>query len=154
MEEKIVLEKVRELTAQMLTDSGIELVDLTYRRESGGMVLRFTVDKRGGINIDECGRLSQKIERILDEANVIEESYALEVQSPGLDRPLVKTSDFERVIGEDIVLTTYGPVADKREHAGKLKWVNDDRIIIETPVGAEVIIPRKMIARAKLEIRF
>lgn len=154
MEEKIVVEKVREITAQMLFDSGIELVELTYRRESGGMVLRFTVDKGGGITIAECGNLSQKIERILDESNIIEERYILEVQSPGLDRRLVKTSDFERAIGEEIVVNTYGPVANKREHMGKLKWVNEEKIEIETPVGAEVIIPRNLIAKANLKISF
>jgi len=154
MEEKIVLEKVRDLTAQTLSDSNVEIVELTYRREGGRMVLRFTVDKAGGINIDECGRLSQKIEKILDDANVVEESYILEVQSPGLDRPLVKTSDFERVIGEEIVISTYAPILNNREHTGRLKWVNDERIIIETPVGEKVEIPRDKIAKASRKISF
>ncbi|KPK41260.1 MAG: hypothetical protein AMJ78_05975 [Omnitrophica WOR_2 bacterium SM23_29] len=154
MEEKIVLEKVRDLTAQTLSDSNVEIVELTYRREGGRMVLRFTVDKAGGINIGECGRLSQKIERILDDANVVQESYVLEVQSPGLDRPLVKTSDFERAIGEEIVVSTYAPISNKREHTGRLKWVNDEKIIIETPVGEKVEIPRDKIAKASLKISF
>lgn len=154
MEEGTFLEKVKELTATMLSDSGIELVELTYRREGGRLVLRFTVDKIGGISIGECGRLSQKIERILDEANIGEESYVLEVQSPGLDRPLVKTSDFERVIGEEIEVSTYAPISNRRDHTGKLKWANDERIVIETPIGEEVVIPRDKIARAKLKISF
>ncbi len=149
-----ILEKVKELTATALSDSGIELVELTYRREGPRMVLRFTVDKRGGINIDECGRLSRKIERILDEANFIEEDYVLEVQSPGLDRPLVKTSDFERAIGKEVKISTYAPISGRRDHTGKLKWVNDERIIIETPIGEEVVIPRETIAKAKLHISF
>jgi ribosome maturation factor RimP len=154
MGEDIVLEKVRELTAQALSEARIELVDLTYRNESGGMVLRFTVDKGGGISVGDCGNLSRKIEGILDEANVIEERYALEVQSPGLDRRLIRTSDFERAIGEEIVAATYGPIAGTREHTGKLKWVNEDKIEIETPAGGEIVIPRAMIAKAKLYVKF
>ncbi|MDP3786009.1 MAG: ribosome maturation factor RimP [Candidatus Omnitrophota bacterium] len=154
MEENTVLEKVRELTAQALSEARTELVDLTYRRESGGMVLRFTVDKGSGISVGECGNLSRKIENILDEANAIEEHYTLEVQSPGLDRRLVKTSDFERAIGEEVVVATYGPIAGSREHTGKLKWVGEDKIELEMPAGEEIIIPRTMIAKAKLYVKF
>lgn len=154
MEENTVLEKVRELTAQALSEARTELVDITYRRESGGMVLRFTVDKGGGISVGECGNLSRKIENILDEANAIEEHYTLEVQSPGLDRRLVKTSDFERAIGEEVVVATYGPIAGAREHTGKLKWVGEDKIELEMPAGEEIIIPRTMIAKAKLYVKF
>lgn len=153
-EEKSVLEKVKEITAETLSDSAIELVELTYCREGPRMVLRFTVDKIGGINIDECGRLSQRIERVLDESNIIEESYVLEVQSPGLDRSLVKTSDFERVIGEEIIVSTYVPISNKREHIGKLKWVNEEKIEIETHLGEEITIPRDMIAKVKRHISF
>ncbi len=154
MDENIVLEKIRELTAQALSEARIELVDLTYRNESGGMVLRFTVDKGGGISIGDCGNLSRKIEGILDEANAMEDPYALEVQSPGLDRRLTRTSDFERAIGKEIIAGTYGPIAGTREHTGKLKWVNEDKIELETPEGGEIIIPRAMIAKAKLYVKF
>ncbi len=148
-----MLEKVRDLTAQALSDAKAELVDLTYRRESGGMLLRFTVDKAGGITIGECGNLSRRIEGLLDEANFIEDLYVLEVQSPGLDRPLVKTADFERAIGSEIAVNTYGPVSNRREHVGKLKWVGEDKIEIETFVGEDVVIPRNIIAKAKLYVK-
>lgn len=155
MDENTVLGKVRELTTHTLSEARIELVDLTCCRENGGRVLRFTVDKAGGISIDDCGNLSRKIEKILDEANaIIEEHYTLEVQSPGLDRRLVRTSDFERAIGEEVVVMVYGPIAGAREHTGKLKWVNEDKIGIKTPVGREIIIPRAMITKAKLCVKF
>ena len=154
MEENVIIEKVRELTSRLLSEAGVELVDLTYRRETGGMVLRFTVDRAGGITIGECGSLSRKIETVLDETNAIEEFYMFEVQSPGLDRKLVKTSDFERTIGEEIFVVTYGPVENKREFTGKLKWVGEESIKIEVPSGDEVAIPRNMIAKAKLHFEF
>ena len=154
MEENIIIEKVRELASPLLSEAGVELVDLTYRRESGGMTLRFAVDKAGGITVGECGILNRKIEAVLDEADPIEGSYILEVQSPGLDRKLVKTSDFERTIGKDIFVVTYGPVENKREFTGKLKWVGEESIKIEFPTGGEVTIPRNMIAKAKLHFEF
>ncbi|MFA5339320.1 MAG: ribosome maturation factor RimP [Candidatus Omnitrophota bacterium] len=154
MEEKVILEKVSELTAPLLSGAGIELVDLTYRRETGGMVLRFTVDKAGGITVGDCGALNRKIAGILDEADPIDGPYLLEVQSPGLDRKLVKTSDFERTIGKDIFVVTYGPVDNKREFTGKLKWVGEESIKLEFPTGGEVTIPRNMIAKAKLHFEF
>jgi len=154
MEENVIIEKVRELTSRLLSEAGVELVDLTFRRETGGMVLRFTLDKAGGITIGECGSLNRKIGEVLDEANPIEGSYSLEVQSPGLDRKLVTTSDFERTIGRDIYVITYGPVEDKREFTGKLKWVGEESIKIEFPSGDEVTILRNMIAKAKLHFEF
>ena len=154
MEENVIVERVRELTSRLLSEAGIELVELTYRRESGGMTLRFTVDKAGGITIGECGALNRKIADILDEADPIEEHYMLEVQSPGLDRKLVETSDFERTIGKDIFVVTYGPVENKREFTGKLKWVGEESIKIEFPSGDEVTIPRNMIAKAKIHFEF
>ena len=154
MEETHVLEKVRELAARAISDARAEIVDVTFRRESGGMVLRFTVDKAGGITIDECGNISHRIEGILDEANFIEDPYVLEVQSPGLDRPLAKTSDYERAIGREVEVHTYGPVANRREHVGRLKWVGEDKIEIETSIGEDIIIPRNIIAKAKLYVKF
>ena len=154
MEENVIIEKVRELTSRLFSEAGIELVDLTYRRETGGMVLRFTLDKAGGITIGECGSLNRKIGEVLDETDPVEGPYSLEVQSPGLDRKLVTTSDFERTIGKEIYVITYGPVADKREFTGKLKWVGEESIKIEFPSGDEVTIPRNMIAKAKLHFEF
>ncbi|MDD5681560.1 MAG: ribosome maturation factor RimP, partial [Candidatus Omnitrophica bacterium] len=133
MEEKVILDRVSSLTAPLLSEAGVELVDLTYRRETGGMILRFTVDKAGGITVGECGGLNRKIADILDEADPIDGPYMLEVQSPGLDRKLVKTSDFERTIGKDIFVVTYGPVENKREFTGKLKWVGEESIKLEFP---------------------
>ncbi len=154
MEEKEVIEKVMELTSGIFSELRVEIVDLTYRRESGGMVLRFTVDKAAGISVGDCGSLSRKVESVLDASDIIEDPYVLEVQSPGLDRRLVKTADFERAIGKEIDISTYAPIAGKKELIGKLKWVGEDKIKIETPVGEEILIPRDMIARAKLYIKF
>lgn len=154
MNDDTVLIKVRELTAPLLSDLHIELVDLIFRGESGGMVLRFTVDKGCGIGIDDCCRLSRQIEKILDESNAIEQRYILEVQSSGLDRPLIKTSDFERIIGKDVKIITREPVGGKVENSGKLKWVNDERALIQTPEDREIEIARNLIVKAKLEIDF
>jgi len=154
MEDNVILEKVRELTSQALSEAGVELVDLTYRHESGGMVMRFTVDKGGGISIGECGALSRRIEILLEEANVIEGHYMLEVQSPGLDRKLARTSDFERVIGKELDVVLSAPVDGKWEYSAALKWVGEESIKLELPDGKEVSVPREAIMKAKLHLEF
>jgi ribosome maturation factor RimP len=154
MENNIILGKVRELTAPALSEAGVELVDLIYRPESGGMVLRFTVDRASGISIGECGALSRRIEGILEEANVIESHYMLEVQSPGLDRKLAMTSDFERVIGKELDIALSAPVDGKWEYSAVLKWVGEGSIKIELSDGKEVELPRDVIVKAKLHLEF
>ncbi|MDD5424230.1 MAG: ribosome maturation factor RimP [Candidatus Omnitrophica bacterium] len=154
MEDNVILEKIRELTAQALSGAGVELVDLTYRHESGGMVMRFTVDKGNGISIGECSMLSRRIEGVLEEAGIIESHYMLEVQSPGLDRKLAKTGDFERVIGKELDIVLSAPVDGKWEYSAPLKWVGEDSIKIELSDGNEVVLPRDVIVKAKLHLDF
>lgn len=154
MEDSAILERIKELAAPLLSEAGVELVDLTYRGESGGMTLRFTVDKADGISIGECGRLSRKIEAAIDGANIIEDRYMLEVQSPGLDRKLVKTSDFERAISREIAVYTRNPVNGKMEFIGKLKWVGEESLKLEMPAGNEIEIPRDLISKSKIHFEF
>ncbi|MFA5094039.1 MAG: hypothetical protein WC512_02205 [Candidatus Omnitrophota bacterium] len=154
MEDNVILEKIKELAAPALSEAGVELVDLIYRHESGGMVLRFTVDKAGGISIGECSGLSRKIEALIEGANVIDSRYMLEVQSPGLDRKLAGTSDFERVIGKDLDIILNAPVDGKWEYTAALKWVGEESIKIELADGREVTVPREAIVKAKLHLEF
>ena len=82
-----IIEKIKPLIYNILQDNKIELVDITYRRESGGNVLRILADTDSGITIGECARMNSIIGDALDVSNLIEDRYTLEVSSPGLDRP-------------------------------------------------------------------
>jgi ribosome maturation factor RimP len=149
MNKKEVVGKVRDIVANLLDDNKIELVDATYRRETGGMTLRLLVDKEGGITLNECAELNGKISELLDGAGVMEDKYLLEVNSPGLDRPLKTRRDFERIMGKVVHVHTYEPVNDKRDHEGEVKAVDDEKVIIgDTEIGLEKI------SNAKLKLEF
>lgn len=148
-----MIERVNELIANYLEEYSIELVDITYRREQGGMVLRLIVDKRGGINLKECEDLNNYLSETLDKEDTINERYLLEVSSPGLDRPIKTDRDFERVMGRELDITTYEPIDGKKTHAGNLAGMDKEQIVIESD-GISTVIPRAKIARAVLKIEF
>jgi ribosome maturation factor RimP len=148
-----IIERVKELAANYLEKNGIELIDVIYRREQGGMTLRLLVDTPQGISIAECEALNTYLGELLDKENVIEDHYLLEISSPGLDRPLISDKDFERVVGKDIYVSTYEPIESRREHEGKLIGINKDDIVVVSN-GMSTVIPRQKIAKAKLKIEF
>ncbi len=94
-----VTEQVEQLVQPLLDDLGFELVDLEYQREQNGWVLRFFLDKEGGITLDNCAEASREISTLLDVEDLVPTAYNLEVSSPGLERPLKKLSDFKRFAG-------------------------------------------------------
>lgn len=150
-----VIEKVKAATAQLLQDEGVELVDIIYRRESQGMVLRLLVDKPSGITLNECTFLNTQISAILDEQNIIDQYYILEVSSPGLDRPLKTKRDFERVLGQSVVFHMYEMMDGHNNFAAKILEVKPQTVIVEREKDLKIIeIPLENIAKAKLEVKF
>lgn len=150
---KDIIDRIKELLQSYLDENSIELVEIMYRREQGGMVLRLLVDTVEGISIAECESLNNYLSELLDRENVIEERYTLEVSSPGLDRPMVTDRDFERSMGKDIDISVYEAVDGKKRHEGKLIGMDKEKIVIEAE-GVSVVIPRTKIAKAKLKINF
>lgn len=102
----------------------IELVDVEYVREHD-WYLRVFIDKAGGIEIDDCQALSERLEKVLDDENVIADSYILEVSSPGLDRQLKKSRDFVREQGKAVDVTLYAPEDGKKEFTGVLEGYDE-----------------------------
>ena len=151
MDRAEVTERVKALAQAYLDDNSIELVEIMYRREAGGMVLRLLVDTPEGIRIAECEAVNKFLSKTLDEEEFIQDSYTIEVSSPGLDRHLVTDRDFERVIGKDVEMTTYEKIDAKKTHVGRLIGMNKDNIVIESG-GRSTVIPRKSIAAARLRI--
>ena len=148
-----IIDRVKSLVESYLEENGIEIVDITYKRESPGMTLRILADTANGITIAECEALSNYLSSLLDKENVIEEHYLLEVSSPGVDRPIVTDRDFERVIGKELDIRMYEPIDGKREHRGKILGMDRENIVIESG-GISTVIPRSKIAKAKLKIEF
>jgi len=148
-----IIEHVRELADPILTAEGFELVEIEFRREARGWVLRLYVDKEGGITVDNCAWVSQEIGRSLDVEEVISSPYTLEVSSPGLTRPLKQEKDFMKYRDRWVKLTTNEPIGNQRHFKGRLRGIERNEIRIE--VNGEMIqIPLATIAKAHLEIEF
>src|SRR4030066_246181 len=94
MMEREIVDRLRAMAEPILLGERMELVDIEYRRESKGWVLRLYIDKEGGVTLDDCTRISQEVGRSLDVEDFISTPYTLEVSSPGLARPLKKEKDF------------------------------------------------------------
>ena len=96
---EIYEQRTEELLNPIMERNGFELVDVEYVKEGGNWYLRAYIDKPGGINVDDCEKVSRELSDLLDEKDFIEESYILEVSSPGLGRPLKKRRTLKEVSG-------------------------------------------------------
>ena len=148
-----ITERISELAAEYLKQNNMELIEIIYRREQGGMALRITVDTQDGVTIDECEALNNYLSELLDREDIIQEHYLLEVSSPGLDRPITTDRDFERSMNKELEITTYEAIDMRKTHEGKLIGMDKDKIVIESN-GISTVMPREKIARARLNIRF
>jgi ribosome maturation factor RimP len=144
---------VRAIADPLLTNEGMELVEVNYRRESRGWVLRLTIDKEGGVTLDDCSRVSQQVGRELDVEDFISSPYVLEVSSPGLTRPLRTEKDFIKYCNRLIKLRTVDPINSRQQFKGKLLSVSNNQIELKMEEGI-VQIPLAKIAKANLEIEF
>ena len=150
---KEILERVRPIAERILMNQGMELVEVEYRREARGWVLRLTIDKEGGVTLDDCGRISQVVGRELDVEDFISAAYVLEVSSPGLTRRLRSEKDFIKYRNRLIKLRTVDPIDGRQQFKGKLLGVSNTLIELEMEEGI-VQIPLAKIAKANLEIEF
>lgn len=116
-----VEDRVYAIVQDLLKDQEtMELVDVEYVKEHD-WYLRVFIDKAGGIEIDDCQALSERLESVLDAEDVISGQYILEVSSPGLDRQLKKPRDFVREQGKAVDVTLYAPEDGKKEFTGVLE---------------------------------
>jgi ribosome maturation factor RimP len=144
---------VFELCEPVTESYGLELVQVQYRREDHGWVLRILVDRPGGVSVDECGSLSREVSDLLDVEDFIDTSYNLEVSSPGLDRPLTKPEDFERFAGQEITVKTASPVDGRRNFKGILEGIQDEVVMIESD-GKKYELNWSLVLKANLVPNF
>ena len=153
MQKDVLLDRIKNIVSNILSDNGIELADITYKREGHTRVLRILADKEGGITIDECARMNEIISEALDKEDFIEENYLLEISSPGLDRPLKTKKDFLRVKGKKIRIHTYESIDDKREFVGVLEAVEDDNITVSDENAKLTKVPLDKISKATFDYK-
>jgi ribosome maturation factor RimP len=146
------VERVRHLTEPILADRGLTLVEVEFRRESRGWILRLYMDRPGGVTLDDCQKVSEELGDHLDIADVIDWPYHLEVSSPGLDRPLTRDADFVDYAGKAARITTHEPIEGQRNFRGRLAGLADGAVLLDLADGRQARIPRGLIAKARLEI--
>ena len=147
-------QKTEKLLMPIMEANGFELVDVEYVKEAGNWYLRAYIDKPGGITVDDCEVVNRELGDLLDRDDFIDESYILEVSSPGLGRPLKKERDFIRSTGEEVEIRTYRMVDRQKEFRGVLKAWDKDTVTIETEDGQEQIFDRDNIALIRLAFDF
>jgi ribosome maturation factor RimP len=128
--------------------AGLELVDVAFRRESGTRVLRVVVDTDGGVDVDTLADIAEKVSRRLDVEGFAPGPYALEVSSPGIERPLKRPRDFERRVGDTVRVKTTVPVGGRTSIVGALVSADDDGIAIAVE-GGELHVRHAEIAAAR-----
>ncbi|HET7875554.1 MAG TPA: ribosome maturation factor RimP [Methylomirabilota bacterium] len=151
MEGEAWLGQIEAAVSPILAAHGLSLVDFEWRREGRRWVLRFFVDKPGGVSIADCQAFSREAGDVLDVTGLIEPAYDLEVSSPGLDRELRKDREFAWAVGRDVHCWLSQPVGGRLEVAGRLVEATASALTLEGPEGARQDVPRGLVTRARLE---
>ncbi|OZI11528.1 ribosome maturation factor RimP [Bacillus sp. FJAT-42315] len=152
-----VIEIVEELVTPITEDLNLELVDIEYVKEGKNWFLRIYIDKETGVDIEECGIVSERLSEQLDEKDPIPYNYFLEVSSPGAERPLKKTKDFERAIGKRVHVKTYEAIDGEKAFEGTLLSYDQASLTVEYMVKTrkkQVEIPMEKVAKARLAVSF
>jgi ribosome maturation factor RimP len=151
MAKGMLLDRLYEIIEPITADHGLELVELQYRQEEHGWVLRIIIYKIGGVSLDDCARVSREAAHVLDVEDVIPYKYHLEVSSPGLDRPLTTPRDFERNLGSKIKLTLAGTPVFSGE--ALIEKVDGDEITVKYD-DKLLTFASDRVKKAKLVIEF
>lgn len=141
--------QVESIMAEILAGTDFELVDVEYVKERD-WYLRVFIDKAGGIDLDDCQAISERLSDKLDNSDIIGGAYILEVSSPGIDRILKKDRDFVREAGKLVDVTLYAPLDGKKIFVGEL--ISRDENFLHLKDVAPV--PRDKVAQVRLHIDF
>ena len=143
-------DKVSALAHQIADEHEVEVFDIEiYGR--GKVVIRVTVDKEGGVTLDDCARFSRSLGALLDVEDPLPRSYTLEISSPGLDRPLRNVKDFKKNSGKLARIITIEKIENQNFFVGRIHDVTDNSITLSVK-NREIAIPLQNISKAKLEV--
>lgn len=124
--------RTEQFLLPLMEENQFELVDVEYVKEGNSWYLRAYIDKPGGITIDDCELVSRALSDLLDREDFIEDSYILEVSSPGLLRPIKKDKDFERNMGKDVEIRCFKMIDKQKEFTGTLVAYDKESVTIRT----------------------
>ncbi len=159
-----VVGQVKAIASRVAASYGLEIFDVQYRREAGGMVLRIQIDRPGpaataedSVSVEDCAKVSRDLSAILDVEDVVPAQYTLEVSSPGLDRPLTRLEDYQRFAGRRAKLVMREKIDGQGYFKGTLGGVEDGPVqvvLIEGEDRRTHRVPIGVITRANLEVDF
>ena len=152
-----VIDTVNQIVTPILDEMQLELVDVEYVKEGKDWFLRVFIDKPAGIDIEECGLVSERLSEKLDEIDPITHNYFLEVSSPGAERPLKKKQDYEKSIGKNVFIKTYEPINGEKQFEGVLTEFDGTNVSVEIKIKTRkttITIPYDKIANARLAVTF
>ncbi|MCI2802464.1 ribosome maturation factor RimP [Staphylococcus pettenkoferi] len=147
-----IAEKVEPLIQPVLEELNFELVDIEFTKEGKDHFLRVSIDKPGGVDLNDCTVASEKISEVMDEEDPIAQAYYLDVSSPGAERPIKKEQDFQNAVNQPIYVSLYAPIEGEKEWLGILEAVEKDTITMQVKEKSKkrsIEIPRDKIAKAR-----
>jgi ribosome maturation factor RimP len=155
------LEQIRAIAERVAAERGLEIWDIQSRRETGGHVVRVFIDRPGpsatpddSVSLEDCEQVNREIGTILDVEDPLPFGYTLEVSSPGLDRPLRSLDDYRRFTGRLAKVVVSEPVDKQKAFEGRLRGVDGDIVMLETPDARLHRLPVRLITRGRLEVEF
>ena len=143
---------------------GCELYDIEYVKEGGDRILRLYIDKEGGVDLDDCERVSRAVEKVLDKHDPIPTAYRLQVGSPGIERKLAKPEHFKKYEGHKITLRLFAPYSPpngthetvaatgRKKFTGQLKSFNENTIILKDEDNNEWTFDIKQVSACRLVV--
>ena len=148
-----ITDRISQVALPVVRECGCSLWDVEYVREGAERYLRVYIDKEGGVDISDCEKISRALDPLLDELDLITESYHFEVCSAGLERPLRRSSDFAQFMGSPILVKLYRPWEGRKEIPGVLRGYEDGKVTVEC--GTETItFEKSQVALVRLRVEF
>ena len=148
-----ITEAVANLAKGVVEAEGCSLWDVEYVREAGSYYLRVYIDKPGGVSINDCEAVSRTLDKLLDEADPIPDSYIFEVASAGAERELKRPSDFEAFMGSEVEVRTYKPINGQKAFVGTLEKYEDGAVTLSSG-KKQIRLEKQDIALVKLHVSF
>ena len=148
-----ITEAVANLAKGVVEAEGCSLWDVEYVREAGSYYLRVYIDKPSGVSINDCEAISRTLDKLLDEADPIPDSYIFEVASAGAERELKRPSDFEAFLGSEVEVRTYKPINGQKAFVGTLEKYEDGAVTLSSG-KKQIRLEKQDIALVKLHVSF
>ena len=148
-----IAEQVEALITPVADELGLYIWDVEFAKRGPDNYLTVTIDNDEGIDIEDCEKMHRAIDPLLDEVDIIDKAYMLEVSSPGIERDLKKDEHYEWAIGETLELKLYAPLNGTKTVKGELVSFDNTALTVSVK-GAETAVERKNVSKAKTVFDF